>query len=324
MASNKIVSLKEAISTVQDGDIVYLGGIIDGRRPVGAMYEIARQGKKNLIGLSFIAVEDILVSAGCLRGVRGCYTHLGIFGKAPGVHRALANNQLIIDEVGHVDAQLQLMAPAVGIPYVASSYSIGSDIVNPHLDRSEELRAIARNKDKIPPRKYIFSKNPFSDKEEPVVLLPGIKPDIAIIHVGQVGTQRTCRIFGNPALDQYAAFAADRVIITAEEVVSESYLRRDPNRNYIPTNQVDLIVHLPWGAHPSLNPGYYDLDMEFLAKYQAVAKTEEGFAQWSQEWIYGVQDHNEYLSKLGVKKMQQLTAVKPFGFKPRSDIELLV
>lgn len=132
--SSKIVSLQEAISTVQDGDIIAFGGLIDARRPVAAMYEIARQGKRNLVGLAFISIEDILVSAGCLRGVRGCYTHLGVFGKAPGVHRALAKGELVIDDVGHIDAMLLTAPAAFGLPFVGSPYCIGSDITNPALD----------------------------------------------------------------------------------------------------------------------------------------------------------------------------------------------
>lgn len=323
MASNKIVSLKEAISVIQDGDIVSYGGIIDGRRPVAAMREVAKQRKKNLIALSFLAVEDLLVGAGCIKAVRGCYTHLGVFGKAPCIHRALENHELVVDEIGHIDAQLQLMAPALGLPYVASPYCIGSDIIHPDYDYSEKLRSIARHPDKIGKKKYIFTENPFSEEHETVVLVPAIKPDVAIIHVGQVGAEGTVRIEGTQGLDVYAAFAADKVIVTAEEIVPESYVRRDPNRNSIPTTQVDMIVHVPWGAHPTALPGYYDMDMEALFAYQKAARTAEGFEKWANEWIYCPSDHNEYLEKIGVPKMQQLTAVKPFGFKPRTSIEQL-
>jgi glutaconate CoA-transferase subunit A len=323
MASNKIVSLKEAISVIQDGDIVSYGGIVDGRRPVAAMREVARQRKKNLIALSFLAVEDFLVGAGCIKAIRGCYTHLGVFGKAPCLHRALENHELVVDEIGHIDAQLQLMAPALGLPYVASPYCIGSDIIHPDYDYSEKLRSIARHPEKIGKKKYIFTENPFSEEHETVVLVSALKPDVAIIHVGQVGAEGTVRIEGTQGLDVYAAFAADKVIITAEEIVPESYLRRDSNRNSIPTTQVDMIVHVPWGAHPTALPGYYDMDMEALFAYQKAARTAEDFDEWANEWIYSPSDHNEYLNKIGVLKMQQLTAVKPFGFKPRTNIEQL-
>jgi len=287
------------------------------------MRELARQGKRSLIALSFIAVEDFLVGTGCIRGIRGCYTHLGIFGTAPCVHRALAKKELVVDEFGHIDCQLQLMAPAMGLPYVASPYCIGSDIINPAYDFSGKLRSFARHPERIGTRKYLATENPFSSTGETVVLVPGMKPNVAIIHAGEVGNEGTVRFEGTQGLDVYAAFAADKVIVTAEEIVSESYLRRDPNRNSIPTTQVDMIVHLPWGAHPSAMPGYYDMDMEALFTYQRAAKTESGFAAWCDEWIYGLPDHHNYLQKVGTAKLTQLKAVKPFGFKPRVEMDEL-
>ncbi|HCS77858.1 MAG TPA: CoA-transferase [Syntrophaceae bacterium] len=323
MEANKMVSLKDAVSVIQDGDIVFFGGIVDGRRPVAAMRELARQQKKNLITLSFLSVEDFLVGAGCIKGIRGCYTHLGIFGKVPCLHRALAKNELVVDEFGHIDCQLQLMAPALGLPYVASPYCIGSDIINPNYDFSEKLRALAREPERIGAQKYIFTENPFSPEHETVVLVPALRPNVAIIHAGKIGHEGTVRIEGTQGLDIYAAFAADRVIVTAEEIVPESYLRRDPNRNNIPTTQVDMIVHVPWGAHPTALPGYYDMDMEALFIYQKAARTEEDFAKWSDEWIYSLSDNNAYLEKIGAAKMMQLKAVEPYGFKPRTSVEQL-
>lgn len=250
---------------------------------------------------------------------------MGVFGKAPCVHRALEKNEFIVDEIGHHDCLLQVLAPSYGLPYIASPYCLGSDIIHPDYDYSHKLRAIARNPDKIPEKKYVFTENPFSVEHEPVVLLPGIKPDVAIIHVGMVGTEGTVRIDGTQGLDQFVAFASDTVIITADEIVPESYIRRDPNRNIIPSTEVDMVVHVPWGAHPSSCPGYYDYDMEALFAYQAAARTEEGFEKWLKEWVDDLPDHTAYLEKLGVAKMQQLTAVQPFGFKPRSaDIERIV
>lgn len=323
--ASKIVSLQEAISVIQDGDIVVFGGILEGRSPMAAQREIVRQRKKNLIFLNNVSMNDFMVGAGCAKAIRGCYTHMGIFGKAPCTHRKLASGEFIVDEIGHHDCLLQLIAPSYGLPYIASPYCLGSDIINPDYDYSEKLRAIARNPHKIPKKKYIFTENPFSDEHEKVVSLAAIKPDVAVIHVGMAGTEGTVRIDGMQGVDQFSAFASDKVIITADEIVPEEYIRRDPNRNIIPSTEVDMVVHVPWGAHPSASPNYYEFDMEALFAYQAAARTEEGFNQWVKEWIDDLPDHNAYLEKVGVAKMQQLTTVKPFGFRPRTpDIDKIV
>lgn len=320
MLGKKIVSLQEAISTIQDGDVMLFGGVVDGRVPIAAMYEIVRQQRKNLVVLGVLSAGDFMAAAGCIGAFRGTYTHMGVFGKGPGTHRALARGDMVIDDMGHVDALLLIAAAAYGVSFVGSTYSLGTDILNPEHDRTEQLLKVVRNKDKIPPSKYAFVDNPFSTKKEKIVLIPAIRPDVSIIHVGMVGTEGTCRIEGTPGFDQFAAFAGDRVIVTAEEIVPEEYLRRDPNRNYVPCSQVDMIVHVPWGAHPTISHGYYDLDMEFLINYKQAAASEEGFARWADEWIFSIKEQSDYIDKLGAKKMQQLTAIKPFGFKPRIDL----
>jgi glutaconate CoA-transferase subunit A len=42
MARNKMVSLKEAIGCIRDGDVLFLGSLIECRRPMAAAYEIVR------------------------------------------------------------------------------------------------------------------------------------------------------------------------------------------------------------------------------------------------------------------------------------------
>jgi glutaconate CoA-transferase subunit A len=52
MEKSKIVSLKEAMQEVQDGDCIIMGGVVEDRRPIAAALELIRQGRKNLIMLA--------------------------------------------------------------------------------------------------------------------------------------------------------------------------------------------------------------------------------------------------------------------------------
>lgn len=54
--------------------------------------------------------------------------------------------------------------------------------------------------------------------------------------------------------------------------------------------------------------GYYDVDGPFIREFAAASKTDEGFATWADEWVYGVKDHEEYLNKLGVSRLEKLRA----------------
>uniref|UniRef100_A0A7C3RDP1 CoA-transferase n=1 Tax=Archaeoglobus fulgidus TaxID=2234 RepID=A0A7C3RDP1_ARCFL len=229
--SEKVVTLKEAIREVKNGDIVAFGGVLDSRFPMAAIYEIMRQQKKKLIVLAILSLHDPAVGAGCIRGFIGCY--LGAFGKGPCIEREYSKGNLIIEDLGHNDSLLVLMAATFGLNFVASNYTKGSDIINPKYSKIEKIRELARNKEKIPKKKYVLMEDPFTENGDERVLLPAIKPDVAILHVQQVRTEGTCRIFGVEGADQFAALAADKVIVIAEEIVPEEYLRKDVLHSHI-------------------------------------------------------------------------------------------
>ena len=111
--------------------------------------------------------------------------------------------------------------------------------------------------------------------------------------------------------------AADKVIIVAEEVVPEHVLRRDPTANIIPHYLVDAVVEVPWGAHPTGCFGYYEVDGQFIREYYSKTKTQEGFDQWADEWIHSVRDFNEYLYKIGFRRLDLLRANSATNYSTR-------
>lgn len=58
--------------------------------------------------------------------------------------------------------------------------------------------------------------------------------------------------------------------------------------------------------------------MEFIMNYVKEAQTEEGFRKWAEEWVYNVENHSEYIKKLGIERLMKLRAVKGLGFRPRT------
>lgn len=317
MKSNKIVSLKEAMQELQEGDCIFMGGVVEDRRPMAAAYEIVRQGKKNLIlmGTSSLS-EDVLVGGGCVSACRGTYTAIGAFGISPSTKRFAEAGKIIIDDIGHTDVCLGSMAAMAGSPFIASRTTFGTDVLNPKFDNTARIRELARNKDTLPAKKYELIEDPFYGQGT-VQLHPALKADVFICHVQYAGDEGTVRIDGSLVFDHFMAHAADKVIITAEQVVPEEYLRRDPNRNQIPCTSVDMIVEVPWGAHPGQVYNFYDLDIPFIQNYTTKGTTEEGYQEWADTWIFGCKDHDEYMDKLGASRLDKLRAIPPFGYRPR-------
>ena len=101
--------------------------------------------------------------------------------------------------------------------------------------------------------------------------------------------------------------AARKVIVVAEERVSRSVIRRDPNRTFLPGFMTSAVVIEPWGAHPSPIQGYYGRDHEKYMTYHKESKEGEGFLKWLQEWVLGVKNREEYLARLGEERVKSLS-----------------
>ena len=93
--------------------------------------------------------------------------------------------------------------------------------------------------------------------------------------------------------------AAKKVIVCAEEIVSEEVIASDPNRTVIPGFLVTAVVECPLGAHPSPVQGYYKRDDAFFQQYHAETKTQGDFNAWAQKWVNGVADRDGVCEAVG-------------------------
>jgi glutaconate CoA-transferase subunit A len=150
--------------------------------------------------------------------------------------------------------------------------------------------------------------DPYTGKD--VVVVPPLHPDVAIVHVQRCDAEGNAQIWGILGEQKEAAFAAERVILTAEEIVDEAVIRSDPNRTVIPEFIVDAVAQVPFAAHPSYTQGYYDRDNDFYLEWDKISESREGVQRYLDEWVYGVADRAEYWEKLGPEVHTRL-AVRP-------------
>jgi glutaconate CoA-transferase subunit A len=143
---------------------------------------------------------------------------------------------------------------------------------------------------------------------EVLATVPAINPDVTIVHAQRADELGDTQIWGLYGVQKEAAFAAKRVIVVVEEIVTEKVVRADPNRTLIPGFVVDAVVHEPWGAHPSYAQGFYDRDNDFYVAWEAISKDEAGLQQWLADYVYGVDDRAGYMAKLGPAVQERLAA----------------
>ncbi|PJH76058.1 MAG: 3-oxoadipate--succinyl-CoA transferase subunit A [Anaerolineae bacterium CG_4_9_14_0_8_um_filter_58_9] len=283
----KLISLSEAISKyVHDGDTLYAAGFTH-LIPFAAGHEIIRQCKRDLVLARATPdlIYDQIVAAGCARKVIFSYMGNPGVGSLRIVRAEIEAGRLEWEEYSHFGMISRLQAGAAGLPFMPMNQTGAAD-----LERANPL--IRRVTD------------PYSGKE--VIVVPALKPDAAIIHVQRADRDGNAHLWGIIGEQKEAAFAAERVILTAEEIVDESIIRSDPNRTLIPSFIVDAVCHVPYCAHPSYTQGYYDRDNEFYLKWDKTSETMEAVRSYLDEWVYGVKDRAEYWQKLGPETHKRL------------------
>lgn len=307
MGTDKRITLQQAAEIIKNGSSLTFSGFTIWRRPMAIVFELIRQQKR---GLHLIEVNggphtEFLVGAGCVDVWESCWVGHELYGKyGANLSRKVGNKEMIVEDYSHAEMMFRFAAGAAGAPYAVTQTSLGTDIHNPEYDMLG--RAGRRDGKRIPKHKYIFTEDPFYGAG-PQVLVPAAKADIAVMCVQQVGEEGTVRVSGQYYSDPEAARTADITIVMAEEIVPEEYLRREADRNTIPSFEVDYILECPYGAHPTGMFGRYDVDGGFLKDFYGRTRTQEGFDDFKKEWITGL-DHMSYLGKLGWPRMLTLKA----------------
>ncbi len=285
----KLTSLSEAIQTyLHAGDCLYASGFTH-LIPFAAGHEIIRQGIKDLVLARATPdlIYDQMVAAGCARKVVFSYMGNPGVGSLRRVRAAIESGELDWEEYSHFSMISRLQAGASGLPFMP-------------MKGTGEADLLARNPN------YQHLADPYTGEE--VVVVPPLKPDVAIVHVQRADVNGNAQVWGIIGEQRLAAFASQRVILTAEEIVDEDVIRSDPNRTLIPGLVVDAVCHVPYCAHPSYTQGYHDRDNAFYLAWDEISKTDESVQAYLREWVYALPDRTAYWEKLGQEVHQRLQA----------------
>ena len=299
---SKVMSMRDAVAAnVHDGDVVAIEGFTH-LICFAAGHEIIRQRRRDLTlaRLTPDLIYDQMIAAGTARKL--VFSWLG----NPGV--------------GGLHAVRRRVEDADPAPLELEEYS--------HFGMVGRYTAGASNLPFFPLRSYFETdlpkanplirpiRSPYGD--ETVYAVPPLKPDVTVVHAQRADAEGNTQMWGLLGCQKEAAFAAERVIVVVEELVSEDVIRADPNRTVIPGLIVDAVVVEPWGAHPSYVQGAYDRDNHFYRDWDAISREAATTQAWLDEWVYGVAGRAEYMAKLGEDRMASL---KPSGSAPSGSVE---
>jgi glutaconate CoA-transferase subunit A len=262
----EVVTLSEAVAAhVHDGDVVALEGFTH-LIPFAAGHELIRQSRRELtlIRMTPDVVYDQLIGMGCARRL------VFSWGGNPGVgslHRlrdAVEHDwprPLELEEHSHAGMAAAYAAGAARLPFGVLRGYVGT-----------ELAARTR---------LAWIDCPFTG--ERLAAVPAIHPDVGIVHAQQADRNGNVQLWGITGVQKEALLAAERSIVTVEEIVDELVPR--PGAIVLPAWALTAVAPAPSGAHPSYAHGYYDRDNDFYVRWDAISRDRERFTGWIQEHV---------------------------------------
>jgi glutaconate CoA-transferase subunit A len=266
---SKTVDIDELAALVPDGASLVSPSDANGV-PMAATRALIRHGVRDLIligGPTSGLQADLLIGAGQVAAIETAAVTLGEFGGAPRFRDAIQSGALVIRDSTCPAIHGALQAAEKGSPFMPLRGLIGSDLLKARPD-------------------WVVIDNPYTEAEhDPIVLLPAIVPDIALIHTARADRQGNVWI-GARREAMTMAHAARKVLVTVEELVDDNLMDNPETApGTLPALYVDAVTHSPMGAWPLAFGDRYGADAAHMAGYAREARTQAGFDRYIEQYV---------------------------------------
>jgi len=227
---------------------------------MAATRALIRRGARNLhlLAVPQSGIQaDMLIGAGCVAIMETAAVSLGELGSAPRFVAALKSGDVAIRDSTCPAIHAGLQASEKGLPFMPLRGLIGSDLLRVRED-------------------WKVSENPFEQGDQ-IVVLPALKPDIALFHAPFADRNGNVWIGRRRELVTMA-HAARHTMVTVEEICDIDLMADEPLAGgSIPALYVTALAVAPNGAWPLGLAGEYGPDEAHLAHYAKQARSSDGF-----------------------------------------------
>jgi len=263
-----IRTLDEALAPITDGYILAVARESSGVA-MAATRALIRRGVKrlHLVTLPTSSLQaDLLIGAGCIETLDTSGVSLGEFGPAPRFSSAVVSGAIHVRDATCPALHAQFQATEKGVPFMPLRGLIGSDVLAHRPD-------------------WKVANNPFGN-DDPIVLLPALKPDVVLFHASLA--DRNGNVFVGTQRELFTMAHAARATVVTVEKIHDGDLLRDPllAAGTLPGFYVQAVVVAPRGSWPLPLPNHYSIDAAHMAEYARLAATPEGFAQYLDRYVY--------------------------------------
>jgi len=267
MTATQVLSLAELAQRVPDGAELAIPPDYS-NVPVALTQALIRRGARELRLLCVPTSgyqADLLIGAGAVARIECAAVSFGELGPAPRFTAAVVSGRLAIVDSTCPAIHAALQAAEKGLPFMALRGLIGSDILRHRPD-------------------WALIDNPFAaEGPDPIVLLPAIRPDVAVFHARWADSQGNVWLGRRREL-MTMAHAARRTLVTVEAIFEGDLLAEEElAAGTLSGLYVDAVAVAPRGAAPLGLHDLYAADTAHLADYARRARTEEGFLSYLAE-----------------------------------------
>jgi glutaconate CoA-transferase subunit A len=262
-------SLEALAARVPDGAFVALPPD-NSLCPVALVRALIRRGVRDLdllgVPISGFAT-DLLIGAGCVTSLTTSAVTLGEAGLAPRFTAAMKQGALRLTDATCPAVHTALQAAEKGVPFLPLRGMIGTDLLAQRPD-------------------WKVINNPFADTPDPIVLIPALVPDVALIHAAMADRHGNVWVGRRRELATIA-HASRATLVTTERIV-EGNLTEDERLapGVISSLYVSAVAVAERGAWPLGVLDLYGADWAHIDAYSRAARSDEGFRSYLAEHVF--------------------------------------
>jgi glutaconate CoA-transferase subunit A len=264
---SKLRELDAAIAAIGDGAKLavpadYAGVAMEATRM------LIRRGvtRLDLVTLPTSSLQaELLIGAGAVATIETSAVGFGELGSAPRFTTAVMSGAIRIKDATCPAIHSALRAAEMGNPFGVLRGIVGSDILRERPD-------------------WRVIDNPFGEND-PIVLLPAIRPDVALFHAEMA--DRHGNIWAGRRRDLFTlAHASTRSVVTVERLYDGNLLADEVMAAAtIPAFYIEAVALAPRGAWPLKMGDLYAEDTQHLVNYIRAAVTDEGFRRYLDDFV---------------------------------------
>ncbi|MCQ4042345.1 CoA transferase subunit A [Streptantibioticus rubrisoli] len=268
--TDKRMTADEAVSRIESGMTVGIGGWGSRRKPMALVRALLRSPVKDLTVVSYGGPDvGLLCATGKIREVVYGFVSLDSIPLEPHFRTARETGAVRALELDEGMFLAGLRAAALRLPFMPVRGGIGSDVPR----NAPALRTVA---------------DPYGSGDE-VMAAPPLELDVALVHANLADPRGNAALTGpDPYFDDLFCLAAKTAYVSAERVVPTAELRRQAGclhalviHRYLTTG----VIEAPRGAHFTECPPQYGRDEAFQQAYARAAADPQEWAAFADRFL---------------------------------------